>query len=486
MSSPSLATSLRLAIAGSRSDRMRIALTAIGAFATTVLFCLAASVAFIGEASGPYRFDVLNQPGLRPGVIISMLALTIPTLVFVGQCSRFGAPSRDRRLARLRMAGAQPSEVARIVALETGLASLLGSLAGAGTFFIAKRQFSTEHVATITTQTELGGGGIQIDEVTTTVRLLPTDVTFTAWSIVLLVAVVPLLATMFSSIALRKVIVSPFGVARTQPTAPPTVLPAVLFGAGTLALVGWSTISEALDLHRRALPIVVIVSFCFFIMIVAGLITGGGSIAAAAGHFIAPRTDRPSLLIAGRRLISAPYTSARATTSVLLAVFIGSAVQATREAFLVGTDPTDTFYADTFDLLNVVLIAAIVLSAASLLVTTTEAVVERRRNLAALTAAGTPRSTLARSLLAETLIPLVPSVLLAATAGVLSARGLFGTRVETWDPSTGRSTWLDVHVPLVETATLAVGAIIVCAVVSSVSFGALQRSVDVSELRTAA
>lgn len=461
-------------------------LTAVGAMATTILFCLAASVAFIDGNSGPYRFDVLNQPGLRPGVIIAMLMLSIPTLVFVGQCSRFGAPTRDRRLARLRMAGARPAEVARIVALETGLAALLGSATATAVYFLTRSRFTTEHIATITTETDRGSQGIWIEDVTTTVRYVPTDVTFPSWAVIALVLTVPVLATAFSTLALRRVVISPFGVNRSVPSKPPTALPALLFGGGTIALMSWSTLVEVLELDRRAFPLVVLVGFVFFVMTAAGLIMGGGSIAAAVGSFIAPRTSRPSILIAGRRLVSAPYTSTRATTSILLAVFIGSAVQGVREAFIAGTDPDDTFYAITFDLLNLVLIAAVVLSCASLIITTTEAMVERRRTLAALSAAGTPRPTLAASLLAETLVPLVPSVILAAFAGLLSARGIFGSRVEVWSDQTGGVTSVAVPFPIATTALLVLAAIGMSVVASSVSFLALRRSLDISELRTAA
>lgn len=486
MSGPSVATSLRLAATGGRSDHLRIILTALGACATTILFCLAASVKLISAADGPYRFAVLNQPGLRPGVIVAMLALSIPTLIFVGQCSRFGAPARDRRLARLRMAGTLPREVARIVALETGLAALFGSTLGMLAVLVAKQAISTEHVATITTETEIGNGGIFIDEVATTVRLLPTDVTFPVWLVVVLVAAVPVLATIFSTAALRKVIISPFGVNRSTNTTPPSLTPALLFGGGTLGLVGWSTVERALSLNERAYPIVAAVSFAFFVMTAIGLILGGGSIAAAVGSYLAERTSRPALLIAARRLISSPYTSSRATTSVLLAVFIGSSIQATRMSFLTGTDPSDTFYADTFDLLNVVLIAAIALSAASLVITTTEAAVERRRTLAALNAAGTPRSTLARSLLAETLVPLVPSVILAGVSGVLAARGVLGSTVETFGDDPFSPSVIAVPVPVSQVAILIMGAIAVCVFTSATSFLSLRRALDISELRTAA
>lgn len=221
-----------------------------------------------------------------------------------------------------------------------------------------------------------------------------------------------------------------------------------------------------------------------------GLLVGGASFAASTGRFLAPRTSRPDVLIASRRMIDAPFTSSRATASVLLAVFIGSAVQGTRANFLTSQDPGDTFYKDSFDLINVVLVVAVVIAAASLVVTSSEAIVERRRTLAALAASGTPRSVIARSAILESLTPLVPAVLLATAAGTLFARSLWGTTVERLRvfEVNGPDDYVIVGVPVpwAELALLGGGAIAISVAATLTSLVFLPASTSVRELRAAA
>ncbi len=71
-------------------------------------------------------------------------------------------------------------------------------------------------------------------------------------------------------------------------------------------------------------------------------------------------------------------------------------------------------------------VAVLVLIGASMLVSALEQLRERRRLLAALVAAGTPRSTLAASLLWQTAIPVALGLVLAAGIGSLLGAVLLG------------------------------------------------------------
>ncbi|MGW7048558.1 ABC transporter permease, partial [Streptomyces avermitilis] len=124
-------TDLRLAlllIRGSdRREWWRVALTAVGAMGATGLALGAAAIVSLrGQYNVPFANGLLNQPGERSGVILTLLLLLVPVLGFLGQCARIGALHRDRRLAGLRLAGATPGQVRRIAALEAGLTCLLG------------------------------------------------------------------------------------------------------------------------------------------------------------------------------------------------------------------------------------------------------------------------------------------------------------------------------------------------------------------------
>ncbi len=480
---PRVSALLRLAASGGRSDRLRIALTAIGAAAATVILLAGVAVAFISEGDGPYQLAVLDQPGLRPGVMISMLMLSVPVLVFVGLCTRVGAPARDRRLAMFRMAGATPSEATRIAALETGLAALLGSAVGTAAFFVGLPLLDStrndEHTITQADGSRWGQEGIA--------RLLPTDVSIPIAAIVGLILAIVLGSTVASVLALRKVRISPFGVTRTKPPKAPTRTAASMFiiGSGGLVVLGVTTRTA-----RGVMIPVTLASLVLFVVSIAGLLAGSASISSTVGRYLAPRVGRPDLLIASRRMIAAPYTASRATASVLLAVMIGGAIQGVRANFLASVDPADTFYADTFRLLDWVLVVAIVLAAASLLVASAEAIVERRRTLAALRAAGTPRAVLAQAILIETLVPLVPSVVLAGSAGVLAARSFLGTTVERLEVFEANGTndhiRIGVPIPWERLAVLCGGTITITITIIALSLVLLRSSTKPSELRAAA
>jgi ABC-type antimicrobial peptide transport system permease subunit len=155
---------------------------------------------------------------------------------------------------------------------------------------------------------------------------------------------------------------------------------------------------------------------------------------------------------------------------------------------LVSTDPSNTFYRDTLDLVNLVIVVAVVVAALGLLVVAAEGIVARRRSLAALTAAGTPVGVLRRAVLTEALLPLLPTSLLAATAGALAARGLLGTTfTETTFDSAGQPTSriLSVPVPWAELGVLVAGTLVVTLLITSVSLLFLRSSTDPSELRAA-
>ncbi len=459
---------LRLATIGGRSDRLRIVLTIAGSALATSIALLGVTVAFIrtSQGDGPYSINLIEESGLRPGVLIALGVLCVPVVLFVGLCTRVGAPARDRRLAMFRMAGATPKQATRLASYETGLAAGVGGAAGVGVFLLAR---------------------MVLDEGAVEERMYPTDVQVPVVAFVAVVAALVIGAVGSSSLATRHIRISPFGVTRRQPTEPPTKAAVVLFGIGGAGLLSASAVLRA---HPDLLGLVSIFALASFVLCLAGLLLGSASFAVVSGRFLATRTSRADVLIASRRMIDAPFTASRATASVLLAVLIGSAVQATRANILLSQDPADTFYRDSFDLINVVLVIAIVVAAASLVVTSSEAIVERRRTLATLAASGTPRPVIARAAIFESLIPLVPAVLLAAISGTLFARSMFGTtveRLESFEVDAGsNSITLGVPIPWTDLLVLGGGAILASVLATVISLAFLSASTRPTELRAAA
>ncbi|MFF0747520.1 FtsX-like permease family protein [Streptomyces sp. NPDC004267] len=168
-----------------------------------------------------YGWSVPQEPAnalLLLLVVIACVVLLLPVLVFIAAAVRFGGEQRDRRLAALRLVGADTAMTRRIAAGESLAGALLGLAAGAA-FFAAARQLA---------------GAFRIWDV----NAFPSDVTPVPWLAALIVASVPVAAVVVSVVALRGVAIEPLGVVRsTAPKPRRLVWRLVLVLAGTALLV---------------------------------------------------------------------------------------------------------------------------------------------------------------------------------------------------------------------------------------------------------
>lgn len=138
----------------------------------------------------PYNPD--DPVVLLLGVVGTIVMLT-PVVVFLAAAVRFGGQARDRRLAAVRLMGADRAATRRVAAGETLVGVLLGMLLGTG-FFVAGRPI----VETI----PIGDGVFASD-------VVPSPALAAG-----VVVLVPLLALWVALIAVRAVTVEPLGVVR--------------------------------------------------------------------------------------------------------------------------------------------------------------------------------------------------------------------------------------------------------------------------------
>ncbi|MFI8911985.1 FtsX-like permease family protein [Streptomyces sp. NPDC053513] len=129
-------------------------------------------------------------------VVVACVVLLLPVLVFVATAVRFGGEQRDRRLAALRLIGADTATTRRIAAGESLAGALFGLLVGLG-LFAAARQFA---------------GTFTIWDV----NAYPGDVVPMPSLAVLVLAVVPVASVVVTMFALRGVAIEPLGVVRTS------------------------------------------------------------------------------------------------------------------------------------------------------------------------------------------------------------------------------------------------------------------------------
>ncbi|EMF56165.1 hypothetical protein [Streptomyces bottropensis] len=448
------ANDLRLALlltqGSDRREWWRVSLTGLGAALATA-FGLAAGV--LASLEGGYRVDMasglLDNPGERSGVIVTLLFLLVPVLGFLGQCTRVGAVHRDRRLAALRLAGASAGQVRRIAALETGLACLAGSLVTTAVFvvFLLSRWQS------------------------------PTVV---AWIVITLVALgVPVLGAVASVLALRRVVASPLG--RVRRVGPTTGRGPVWVFLGAVALLVLVTLLAVANTTRNMAyssgkaPLIV----CGALLAVgAGAVLLSGIVSTLTGRLLAARAENPAVLIAAERLRDDPWASARTHAAVVMGTVVGSGFLGIRHALLAAIEKHDylrdraDFYTTGLDLTAAAILIGFAITLFGLAVGTAESLATRRRGLAAQVATGVPYEVLRRALLLETALPLAPSVLVA---------GLCGTAIAVaYATAMSGTLWFAYGSLLVPVA--AYGA---CLLAAATSLPLLRRTIRPAELRYA-
>ncbi|MFE7313716.1 FtsX-like permease family protein [Streptomyces sp. NPDC057555] len=168
----------------------------------------------------PRTKETLN-PLLLTLIIVALVVLLMPVAIFISTAVRFGGERRDRRLAALRLIGADARMTRRTAAGEALFGALCGLLVGAG-LFLGARQL----VARITLWD---------------VSAFPSDVSPVPSLAALIVLVVPLSAVLVTLLSLRRVAIEPLGVVRNTAARRRRLwwrLPFLLAGAALLIANG--------------------------------------------------------------------------------------------------------------------------------------------------------------------------------------------------------------------------------------------------------
>ncbi|MFI5633993.1 ABC transporter permease [Streptomyces sp. NPDC051664] len=136
------------------------------------------------------------SPVLIVLVIMICVVLLVPVAIFIATAVRFGGDRRDRRLAALRLVGADIRMTRRIAAGEALFGAVLGLVAGLA-FFLVGRQFM---------------GAVEVWDVSA----FPADLVPAPWLAALVAVAVPVAAVLVTLTALRSVVIEPLGVVRNS------------------------------------------------------------------------------------------------------------------------------------------------------------------------------------------------------------------------------------------------------------------------------
>jgi hypothetical protein len=232
-------------------------------------------------------------------LILSVVALAMlaPVLIFIATATRLSAARREQRFAAMRLAGATRKQVTLLAATESTAATVLGAAVGFGIFFLLRVP-----VAGIPFLGE---------------PFFPAEMSLSLPDILAVAIGVPVAAAVAARLALRRVHISPLGVARRTTPRPPRawrVLP-LLAGLAELGFFVVHGTPASAGGEVQAL-------LSGFLLIIVGLVIAGPWLTMAAARVMARRTSRPSALIAARRLADDPRAAFRAVSGLVLALFI--------------------------------------------------------------------------------------------------------------------------------------------------------------------
>jgi ABC-type antimicrobial peptide transport system permease subunit len=244
-----------------------------------------------GSGSGP-----ILQWILAGGAVV----LFVPVLILIATASRLSAARREERFAAIRLVGATPHQVSVIAAVEASVAAFAGVAAGFALYHLLRLPL---------THVQFTGA-----------PLAPGDLSLT-WNDVLLVVIgIPIAAVVSARAGLRRVRISPLGVTRRVPSAPPGAVRMIPLVAGIALLAYFAVAGKPEGNGSQMLELV-----GGIVLILVGLMLAGPWLTRMGSQLMAARANRPATLIAGRRLLDNPRAAFRSISGLVLALFVTSA-----------------------------------------------------------------------------------------------------------------------------------------------------------------
>jgi hypothetical protein len=243
--------------------------------------------------------DSLGTTGLQVVLAVLALVLLFPVLVFIGTATRLSAARREQRFAAMRLSGATLRQVAVISAVEAVAAALIGVAIGFCVFFLI--QPALVHVPFAGQPLEAG------------------DLSIGLFDVLAVAAGVPVAAAIVARVALRRVQISPLGVSRRVTPSPPRFYRIIPLLAGIAELSFFVVAGHPTDSGGQIQAYLI-----GFFLIMIGLVLAGPWLLMVGSKFLARRTSRAPMLLAGRRLSDNPRGAFRAISGLILAIFVTS------------------------------------------------------------------------------------------------------------------------------------------------------------------
>ena len=404
---PVVSLAPRFQRAGGRDSRVTTAL-AVTAFAVSTgltLSVVGGLLGFITRADEPLAAGENDVRSLYEILAwVAVVLLVVPLLTLGGSAARLGVARRDARLATLRLLGVTSREVVGLTLVETAWQGLVGAVLGIALYGL---------LLPVCALLPFQGTTFTVGEL------------WVGWQGLLAALVgVPLLAGVSGAVSLRRVAISPLGVARrTAPRALGFVrLVVALAGIGLFMLI--SAAGGALGAAAiGALVGAMAIGFAMLNVV-------GPWVLGLVGKVQLRRASTPARLLAARRLLDDPRAAWRVVGGLGLAGFVAGALAVVPALTDVDTsqDPQGAILQD--DLVTgalVTLVVAFLLAAVSAGIAQAAAVLDRRREIALQNLAGMPVELLDSVRRRSVLVPLLFVALGSAGTALVMFLPLLGT-----------------------------------------------------------
>jgi hypothetical protein len=246
---------------------------------------------------------------------LGAIAVLFPLLILISTATRLSAARREERYAAIRLVGGTQRQIGVIASVDAVIGAFLGTLLGIGLFLIVRPFIA----------------GLSLSGA----RFFPSYVTPTIWAYIGLIVLVPAAAAISSLISLRRVQISPLGVARkTTPPAPRAwrVIP-LLIGIPLFLIPVLMHSKNPQQISGGPL-------FLGMLLIMVGLVVGGSWLTWQGARAMARWSRGSAGLLASRRLEDDPKRAFRSVSGLVLAVFVGTAIAIVAPALNAAQSPT--------------------------------------------------------------------------------------------------------------------------------------------------
>jgi hypothetical protein len=234
----------------------------------------------------------------RAAFVVGAGAFLFPILILIGTATRLSAARREERFAALRLVGATSTQIGVIAGVDSAVSALLGTVLGVGLFLVLQPELATTAI--------------------TSARYFAADVTPTIWGYLGMLVAVPAASAAAAVLSLRRVRITPLGVARKVTARAPSSWRLVPLLAGLVLFAVGMALSGTKSIGAAAYPGV--------LLAMIGLVVGGPWLTDRAAR-LAPRlAPGAAALLAGRRLAANPAAAFRSIRGLVLAVFLGTMV----------------------------------------------------------------------------------------------------------------------------------------------------------------